>query len=179
MFYDALGAGNEKYVAEAISHEAGHNMGLLHDGTSSTGYYTGQGSGATGWAPIMGVGYYSRWSQWSKGEYAGANNVQDDYVVMQGNGLPIRLDDHGDSIWHSDAAAAVTRQWRHVPGRRGRDRTAQRHRRVPFTGGPGTITVTVNPAARSPNLDLLGRAARQPPATCWRAPTRSMPCPRH
>ncbi len=32
VFYDMLGSGNEKYVAEAISHEAGHNMGLSHDG---------------------------------------------------------------------------------------------------------------------------------------------------
>ena len=71
---DALGAGNEKYVAEAASHEAGHNMGLSHDGTSTAAYYGGQGSGATGWAPIMGVGYYKNLSQWSKGEYALANN---------------------------------------------------------------------------------------------------------
>ena len=28
VFYNQLGAGNEKYVAEAISHEADHNMGL-------------------------------------------------------------------------------------------------------------------------------------------------------
>ena len=28
VFYNELGGGNEKYVAEAISHEAGHNMGL-------------------------------------------------------------------------------------------------------------------------------------------------------
>ena len=58
VFYDKLGPGNEKYIAEAISHEAGHNMGLSHDGNATTGYYSGQGSGATGWAPIMGVGYY-------------------------------------------------------------------------------------------------------------------------
>jgi hypothetical protein len=54
VFYDGR---NEKYVAEAISHEAGHNVGLHHDGTSTASYYTGHGSGATGWAPIMGVGY--------------------------------------------------------------------------------------------------------------------------
>jgi hypothetical protein len=44
VFYDKLGAGNEKYVAEAISHEAGHNMGLNHDGTfdgtTTVGYAT-------------------------------------------------------------------------------------------------------------------------------------------
>ena len=58
VFCDHPGAGNEKYVAEAISHEAGHNMGLHHDGTSTTGHYQGHGSGVTGWAPIMGVGGY-------------------------------------------------------------------------------------------------------------------------
>ena len=70
--------------------------------TSATGYYTGHGSGATSWAPIMGVGYYQQLVQWSKGEYADANNTQDDYVVMQNNGLPLRTDDHGNS------AAAAT-----------------------------------------------------------------------
>ena len=49
---------NEKYIVEAASHEAEHDLGLSHDGTSTTGYYPGQGSGAVGWAPIMGVGYY-------------------------------------------------------------------------------------------------------------------------
>ncbi|HMR69756.1 MAG TPA: hypothetical protein PKA84_05925, partial [Rubrivivax sp.] len=53
VFYDALGSGHEKYVAEAISHEVGHNGGLLHDGYSGGAYYGGHGSGATGWAPIM------------------------------------------------------------------------------------------------------------------------------
>lgn len=48
---------NEKNIAEAISHEAGHLLGLLHDGSPAGAYYYGQGSNAvTGWAPIMGVG---------------------------------------------------------------------------------------------------------------------------
>ena len=46
---------------EAASHEAGHNLGLSHDGTRKTGYYAGHGD----WAPIMGVGYYREVSQWS------------------------------------------------------------------------------------------------------------------
>ncbi len=154
VFYDALGAGNEKYVAEAISHEAGHNMGLTHDGTASTGYYSGHGSGATGWAPIMGVGYYQPLVQWSKGEYAGANNVQDDFVVMQANGLPIRLDDHGDNTGAATPLQSLT-----VDGVTYLvdDGVIERPTDIDvfsFAGGSGTITVTVNPAARAPNLDL-------------------------
>jgi hypothetical protein len=46
-------------AGEAISHEVGHNLSLNHDGvTGGAAYYQGHGSGATGWAPIMGVGYY-------------------------------------------------------------------------------------------------------------------------
>ncbi len=34
-------------------------------------------------------------SQLSKGEYAGANNTEDDLAVIQAHGLPLRADDHG------------------------------------------------------------------------------------
>jgi hypothetical protein len=95
-------ANGEKYIAEAISHEAGHNLGLLHDGTSSQGYYSGHGSAATGWAAIMGVGYYKELTQWSKGEYPDANNQEDDLaIITTQNGFGYRSDDAG-----STAAAA-------------------------------------------------------------------------
>lgn len=93
-FFDKLGNGYPKYVAEAVSHEVGHNLNLNHDGTSSVGYYAGHGSGATGWAPIMGVGYYKPVTQWSKGEYPGANNLQDDIAVISAAGTPLRPDDY-------------------------------------------------------------------------------------
>lgn len=155
VFYDALGSGNEKYVAEAISHEAGHNMGLGHDGTSTTGYYAGQGSGVTGWAPIMGVGYYQALTQWSKGEYLDANNVQDDFVVMQANSLPLRPDDHGNTaatgtpLTGSSAGGITTASIRGV---------IERSDDVDFfvfSAGAGTLTVNLAPASRSPNLDAL------------------------
>jgi len=95
VFFNNLG--NAKNVAEATSHEAGHNLGLSHDGTTSTGYYNGHGSGETGWAPIMGVGYSRNLVQWSKGEYANANQKQDDYLVMQNQGVPFDADEHGNS----------------------------------------------------------------------------------
>src|SRR5437016_5876132 len=54
-----------KAGGEVGAHEPGHTLGLGHQGTSTSGYYGGQGSGATGWAPIMGVGYYQPVSTWA------------------------------------------------------------------------------------------------------------------
>lgn len=155
VFYDALGPGNEKYVAEAISHEAGHNMGLGHDGSATTGYYQGHGSGATGWAPIMGVGYYQPLVQWSKGEYSAANNLQDDYAVMQSNGLPLRTDDHGNT-----SAAATTLAPTVNGGTSSANATGVIERPTDvdvfaFSAGAGAASITLSPAARSANLDAL------------------------
>lgn len=99
IFEEQLANGNEKYTAEAISHELGHALGLSHDGTSTETYYRGQGSGATGWASIMGAGYYQPVTQWSKGDYAGANNKQDDLAILSNstNKAGYRADDYGSS----------------------------------------------------------------------------------
>lgn len=97
VYYDHLGGGGETYVAEASSHEFGHNLGLSHDGTSTgTEYYGGHGSGLVSWAPIMGNSYYNNITQWSKGEYANANRTQDDLAIIDGK-LGYVGDDHGDS----------------------------------------------------------------------------------
>ena len=92
VFTAGVGTG-AKNIAEAASHEIGHNLGLSHDGTSGVGYYAGHGA----WAPIMGVGYYRPVSQWSRGEYADANNTENDLTVMGANGALPRPDDHGDT----------------------------------------------------------------------------------
>ena len=81
--------GSDKIIAEAASHEIGHNLGLSHDGTSTQGYYGGQGA----WAPIMGVGYSYSISQWSKGEYFDANNQEDDLQIIQNHGATLVPDD--------------------------------------------------------------------------------------
>ena len=96
-FPDMLGSGHVKYVAECISHEVGHNLNLLHHGTSSTEYYKGQGTGETGWAPIMGDGDSKNLVQWSKGEYQDANRLQDD-LEMISKYIRYRTDDVGDNI---------------------------------------------------------------------------------
>lgn len=65
-------------VAYAASHEVGHTFGLSHDGADGVEYYGGHGD----WAPIMGAGYGKPVVQWSKGEYAGANNAEDDLAII-------------------------------------------------------------------------------------------------
>jgi len=155
VFYDALGSGNEKYVADAISHEAGHNVGLGHDGTSTSGYYQGHGSGATGWAPIMGVGYYQQLVQWSKGEYAGASNKQDDYVVMQNTGLPIRPDDHGNTIAAATPLASATANGVTTLDGSGVIERPTDADVFSFVAGAGSVTINITPAPRGPKLDIL------------------------
>ena len=75
----------------------GHTLGLSHDGRPNEEHYAGHGSGETGWAPIMGVGYYQPVVQWSKGEYANANNKEDDLlkITSDNNSVDYRTDDVG------------------------------------------------------------------------------------
>lgn len=98
--------GNDvKKVSEAISHEIGHTLGLQHqslfDGSCNkiSEYYSGQGSGEIGWAPIMGVGYYKNLTTWHNGTSAmGCTSFQSDIDVIAGstNNFGLRNDDHQD-----------------------------------------------------------------------------------
>jgi hypothetical protein len=57
VYYNNMGPNHAPYMAEAGSHEFGHNLGLAHDGTTNgsdnincpgtTGYYCGHGTGLT------------------------------------------------------------------------------------------------------------------------------------
>ena len=154
IFQDKLGNA-EKSIAEAVSHEVGHNLGLSHDGTTTVGYYQGHGTGATGWAPIMGVGYYKELVQFSKGEYLNANNKEDDYLVMQNNGVMFAADDFGNT---SAAAAPLTGTA--VNGVNTFDilgviETPSDVDVFQFNAGAGTLTINAKPFERGPNLDIL------------------------
>jgi hypothetical protein len=92
---------NGKTISDIVSHEVGHNVGLSHDGTTTQGYYGGR----DGWAPIMGVGYYEPLVQFSNGSYTSANQTEDDFGVMAGNGISLRADDHGGT---RGTATAIT-----------------------------------------------------------------------
>ena len=153
VFTDNLGNGNAKFTAEAASHEIGHTLGLRHDGTGSQGYYRGHGDGETGWAPIMGVGYYENLSQWSRGEYAGANQTQDDLAIITGqNGFGYRADDVGDS---AAAAAAVTALSETEVEAFGLIETSSDVDVFSFSTGAGAVSLDVLPFEVGPNLDIL------------------------
>ncbi len=85
-------------AANVGSHEAGHTFGLHHDGNASAEYYPGHGF----YRVIMGT-VTDGYSQFSKGEYSGANNSEDDLQIMSGNtnGVGYRTDDHGDDMANS------------------------------------------------------------------------------
>jgi hypothetical protein len=133
-----------KYIAEAISHEVGHNIGLNHDGTSSLSYYAGHRN----WAPIMGVGYYEPLVQWSMGEYPDANNHEDDFAVAQNNGLPLKVDDVGSTFASAKALGAATTSGGNIERRTDQDFFS-------FTRScAGSVTINANPFVVSPNLDI-------------------------
>jgi hypothetical protein len=165
VFYNMLAGGSEKAVAEAISHEVGHNLGLLHDGYSGGGYYPGQGSGVTGWAPIMGVGYSKPVVQWSKGEYATANNQQDDLQVIQDNGAPQRNDDHGNTIANATALDTAAGTGQTLLSSAGVIERSADKDMFSFSASQGAaVVLRVQPDSLSPNLDV-GRTAERAP---WR-----------
>jgi hypothetical protein len=91
------------YCAQACSHEAGHALGLVHNGQYINGvhyeYYWGQGTGDMSWAPIMGVGYYKNVTQWSKGEYPYADSLQNQIAVISSqNNVTYRAPYRGSSL---------------------------------------------------------------------------------
>ncbi|AZP11066.1 PKD domain-containing protein [Undibacterium parvum] len=147
-------ANSEKPIAECVSHELGHTLGLSHQGTTSVAYYQGQGDGETGWAPIMGVGYYKNLTQWSKGEYANANNKEDAYAVMLKQGLKPLADDHGNTITTADAMLSKSANGYNNLSVSGVIGTPGDVDMFSFIAGAGTASFTVKGADLGGNLDV-------------------------
>lgn len=157
VFEDNLGNGNAKYVAEAVSHEAGHTLGLQHhstnDGVCTNQYDSGSGSGETGWAPLMGVGYYQNRTTWSNGPTpAGCGALQADVEIITSayTGITFRADDYGNTVGSASpltvAGTTVTKS--------GVIEQLSDADVFSFATGAGTITLEAYNFEPGPNLDI-------------------------
>ncbi|MFD0805202.1 fibronectin type III domain-containing protein [Nocardioides caeni] len=142
VFPSSLG-NRAKSMAEAASHEVGHNLGLSHDGTTSSSYY----GGTSLWGPLMGSPYSSGVSQWSKGDYSRADNHEDDYAVMLANGAGVRDDEAGASV---ETAVPLA----NLPGGRGYITSRSDVDWLTVEDCTRTVQVEANPASVGPNLDI-------------------------
>lgn len=103
VFADRL-ANNPRRIAETVSHESGHTMGLNHQANFASGctlvssYHTGSGSGLTSWGPIMGNVANRTLTQWNFGPTPnGCNATQDNLgIITSKNGFGYRPDDVSD-----------------------------------------------------------------------------------
>jgi hypothetical protein len=106
-FAFAGNANTDKYIAETVSHEAGHAFGCWHQSVYDAScnqvaaYNGGTGDGEIGWAPIMGYPLDKNFTTWHNGKSSlNCNTVQDDVEkiasAIAGGGL--KSDDVGNTI---------------------------------------------------------------------------------
>ena len=96
----------------------------------------------------MGVGYSRPIVQWSKGEYSGANNTQDDLAIIPANGAALLADDAGNTT-----ATAVDLGNGPAATFAGIITTDADVDMLKINAGAGPATFAVDPAPNSPNLD--------------------------
>jgi len=138
-----------KAAAEVGAHEVGHTLGLAHQGLTTTpggGYYGGHGGGETGWAPVMGVGYYQPVTTWAKGEYQNANEPQDELqtITTTNNNVGYRIDDTGGTLATSRYLDIFNDN--KVFGEGVIERTSDTDA-LQFTTTGGAVSLTVDPVA--------------------------------
>ena len=100
----------------------------------------------------MGVGYYQNLVQWSRGEYAGANNQEDDLAIIAGS-APYRLDDHPDTV-AAAAGSPLVSSGAALAAAGVIERTGDADV-FPFAAGAGAMSASAAPAAAGPDLDIL------------------------
>lgn len=161
---------DESRIAEAASHEAGHTLGLSHDGTlDGEEYFQGHGTGDLSWAPLMGTGYNKAVTQWSRGEYRNASSQQDDLTVIASttNDISFRVDDHAASLnlatplseakltesWLSNFSSVESQLGKGVTGEGVITRSTDQDV-FTFTSLGGHVRLQANPIEHGPNLDI-------------------------
>ena len=115
VFSDRL-ANSSKFVAECVTHESGHTVGLSHQSKYDAGcvlvetYCTGNGTGEISWAPVMGNSYYKNMTGWNNGPTpVGCANTQDNLTIITSqNGFTYRPDDYTETLNNSTTALAAT-----------------------------------------------------------------------
>ncbi len=157
IYHNNLGATG--FIAEASSHSIGHIMGLSHDTTLGTG------TGNVSWAPIMGINHQNQVTQWSKGDYRGAVNKQDDIGILVG-ALGLRRDDHDDSRFDSGTPLVTDHEGRISAIHPGIDPSHHKAENkgliedqddidvFVFNSGKGMVDITVTPAWQAYTQDL-------------------------
>ncbi len=144
-------------AAQACAHEAGHSLGLIHDGQQINGehfeyYYGHGGTNETGWAPLMGVAYYDNVTQWSEGEYIYADNPEDQVrIIAMQNNVQFRPDDTGDTLATSRYLEVYDD---YSVSAQGVIETSGDTDAFQFTTSGGDVFLRADPAALGPNLAI-------------------------
>ncbi|GAB2618353.1 hypothetical protein GCM10027270_01090 [Nocardioides ginkgobilobae] len=146
IFGQVQSSDTPKPIAETISHEVGHQFNLQHDGRFGEAYYEGHGI----WAPIMGFSDFEPVTHWSDGAYSSYSTdddfqvLEDDIATIADSGAPFRADEAGSTV---QTAAATPPGSAVITSRTDVDVFA-------LGTCTGSFTVTADPAAFAPNLDI-------------------------
>jgi hypothetical protein len=140
---------------QGISHELGHVLGLLHQGTLTKSFYDGSGN----WGPIMGAPYNQAISQWayvpSGQTYTGTTTQpsrnQNDLAIINQK-LPYIPDDYPNTI--QLAASTTTITSKSINTYYGIISQSTDVDFFKIKSGPGVFSITGSVSTTNPNLNL-------------------------